>query len=401
VGKDGPVRILVAPDRFDDTLTPVQAADAMTAGWADGAPHDDVRALPLSDGGPGFLEAVRAARGGDLVPVTVEGPTGRPAPAPVLVVEGAQGSTAYVEAALVLGAFLVPTGEAADRTTATSYGLGRLLGVALDQGVRRVVVAVGGVATHDGGAGLLAGLGLPGGALRRGGAALSALTADDVAGLADLRRRLRTVDLVVAVDTDLHLLGLHGASAGLGSAKVVPQEQAQALEGALSGFARLVGDVVAADDLRRDLLAPSADGREQTRRLTQLPGAGAGGGLGFTLAALGARLRPGAQVTADEVGLAAAVAGADLVLTGTHELDGHALHDGVVTTVAGAALAHAVPTVAVAGQVHVGRREWGAAGLAGVYALAERPGEVPPAHVDAAAAALRARVSRVARTWSR
>lgn len=395
------MRILVAPDRFDDTLTPVQAADAMTAGWADGAPHDEVRALPLSDGGPGFLEVVRAARGGDLVPVTVEGPSGRPAPAPVLLVDGPHGLAAYVEAALVLGAFLVPTDEPSDVTARSSAGLGGLLRTVLDQGARRVVVAVGGAATHDGGAGLLAGLGLPSATLRGGGAALSALTSDDVAGLADLRRRFLAVDLVAAVDTDLHLLGLHGASAGLGSARVVSQEQAQALEGALSGFARLVGDVVAADDLRRDLLAPSGDGREQTRRLAQLPGAGAGGGLGFTLAALGARLRPGAQVTADEVGLDAAVAGADLVLTGAQELDGHALHDGVVTTVAGAALAHAVPTVAVAGQVHVGRREWGAAGLAGVYAVAERPGEVPPAHVDDAAAALRSRVARVARTWSR
>lgn len=395
------MRILVAPDRFDVALTPVQAADAMVAGWADGAPHDHVVALPLSDGGAGFLEAVRAARGGDLVPVTVEGPTGRPAPAPVLVVDGPHARTAYVEAASVLGSFLLPAGDAADATTTSSFGLGRLLRAALDEGARRVVVAVGGAATHDGGAGLLAGLGLPSAGLRRGGAALRDLTADDVDGLADLRRRLAAVDLVVAVDTDLQLLGLHGASAGLGSTRVVSQEQAQALEGALSGFARLVGDVVAADAVRRDLLAPAGDGREHTRRLAQLPGAGAGGGLGFALAALGARLRPGAHVAADEVGLADAVADAELVLTGTQELDGHALHDGVVTTVASAALVHAVPVVAVAGQVHVGRREWGAAGLAGVYALAERPGEVPPAQADAAAAALRARVARVARTWSR
>nr|WP_297422194.1 glycerate kinase [uncultured Actinotalea sp.] len=411
------MRILVAPDRFATTLTPAQAAEAMATGWSAGAPHDAVVRLPLSDGGPGFLEAVRAARGGELVPVTVEGPSGRPAPAPVLVVDGPGGRTAYLEAAVVLGAFLLPADAGApgsdaaasggghrrraDVTTTSSLGLGRLLEAALDQGARRVVVAVGGAVTHDGGAGLLAGLGLDSPALRGGGAGLSALGAADLAGLADLRRRLATVDLVAAVDTDLQLLGLHGASAALGSSRVVSQEQAQELEGALSGFARLVGDVVAADDVRRDLLAPAGDGREQTRRLAQLPGSGAGGGLGFTLAALGARLRAGSRVAADEVGLQEAVEAADLVVTGSHELDGHALHDGVVATVAAAALPHAVPVVAVAGQVHVGRREWGAAGLAGVYAVAERPGETPPTGPADAAAALQARLVRVARTWSR
>lgn len=409
------MRILVAPDRFATALTSLEAAEAMATGWAAGAPHDELARLPLSDGGAGFLESVRAARGGDLLPVTVAGPAGEPAPAPVLVVDGPAGPTAYVEAALVLGPFLLggarPTGAAAgtgpaphtraDVVATSSVGLGGLLRAALDQGARRVVVAVGGAATHDGGAGLLAGLGLPSTALRRGGAALSGLTRDDLDGLAELRRRLASVDLVAAVDTDLQLLGLHGASAALGSRRVVTQDQAQELERGLSGFARLVGDVVAGDDLRRDLLAPAADGREHTRRLVQLPGAGAGGGLGFALAALGARLRPGAQVVADEVGLQEAVARADLVLTGSAELDGHALHDGVVATVAAAALGRAVPVVGVAGQVHVGRREWGAAGLAGVYAVAERPGELPPAVPAAASAALRDRVIRVARTWSR
>jgi glycerate kinase len=288
-----------------------------------------------------------------------------------------------------------------DVATTSSLGLGRLLQAALDQGARRVVVAVGGAVTHDGGAGLLAGLGLPSPALLGGGAGLSALGAGDLEGLADLRRRLGAVDLVAAVDTDQQLLGLHGASAALGSARVVTQEQAQELEGALSGFARLVGDVVAADDVRRDLLAPAGDGREQTRRLAQLPGSGAGGGLGFALAALGARVRPGSRVAADEVRLQEAVEVADLVVTGSQELDGHALHDGVVATVAAAALPHAVPVVAVAGRVHVGRREWGAAGLAGVYAVAERPGETPPVRPAEAAAALQDRLVRVARTWSR
>lgn len=395
-----PVRILVAPGRFDDLLTSVQAAEAMTAGWSAGAPHDTVVRLPLADGGPGLLEAVRSVRGGDLLPVTVPGPAGAPTPVPVLVVDGPGGPTAYLEAALALGRHLLPADDGPGVAGGSSYGLGLLLRAVLDQGVRRVVVAVGGVVTHDAGAGLLAGLGLPSGALRGGGAALAEVSGEDLDGLAGLRRELADVDLLVAVDSDAHLLGLHGTSAALGSARTVPADVAQQLERALSAFAHRVGDVVARDTVRRDLLAPPADGREQTRRLAQVPGAGAGGGLGFALAALGGRLLPGARVAADVLDLAGRLGEADLVLTGEQELDGHALHDGVVATAAAAALAHALPVVAVAGEVHVGRREWGAAGIAGVYAIAERPGLMPAAGADAAAA-LRDRVARVARTWSR
>lgn len=397
---DGPVHILVAPDRFAG-LASVQAADVLAEGWTAGAPHDAVERLPLSDGGPGFLEAVRASRGGELVPVTAPGPAGDPVPVPVLVVDAPRGRTAFVEAGQVLGAHLLPAGTTPDRARVSSYGLGQVLRTVLDQGVRRVVVATGGAVTHDGGAGVLAGLGLAAPALRDGAGALAGLTASDLDGLVELRAALAGVDLLVAVDTDVHLLGLHGASATLGSSRDVPPEQAQSLERALSAYAHAVGEVVARDAVRRDLLAPAGDAREHTRRLAQLPGAGAGGGLGFVLAALGGRLRPGALVTAETADLAGRIAAADLVLTGEQSLDGHSLHDGVVATVAAAALDRAVPVVVVAGEVHAGRREWGAAGLAGVYAVVERPGEQPPASGEAVAAALRDRVRRVARTWSR
>ncbi|MBX9246576.1 glycerate kinase, partial [Actinotalea ferrariae] len=123
-------------------------------------------------------------------------------------------------------------------------------------------------------------------------------------------------------------------------------------------------------------------------------------GIGFALAALGARVLSGAQVVADAVGLAAAVARADLVVTGEGALDWQSLHGKVVSAVAGAGLEHGVPVVAVAGQVHLGRREWGAAGIAGAYAVAERPDQVQASLADPASA-LAARAERVARTWSR
>uniref|UniRef100_UPI0020283653 glycerate kinase n=1 Tax=Actinotalea sp. C106 TaxID=2908644 RepID=UPI0020283653 len=162
------MRILVAPDCFTGTLTAPQAAEAMAEGWRRGAPHDEVVLLPLADGGPGFLEAVRRGLGGELVPTTVPGPLGEPAPAAVLLVEGERGRTAYVESAHAIGLHLVPAGRR-DPGRSSSYGLGLLLRAALDLDVSRVVVGLGGSATNDGGAGLLAGLGLGAAVLRGGG----------------------------------------------------------------------------------------------------------------------------------------------------------------------------------------------------------------------------------------
>ena len=395
------MHILLAPDCFTGTLTARQAADAMAEGWGRGAPHDALTLLPLADGGPGFLDAVHAGLGGELVPVTVSGPLGVATPAVVLMVPGAGGPVAYVESAQAVGLHLVPEPER-DPTRTTSLGLGELLRAALDLGAARLVVGLGGSATNDAGAGLLAGLGLPSRVLRGGGGGLGAVTSEDLAGLAALRRELAGVDLVIATDVDVPLLGLHGASAGFAAQKGASPEQAQELERALGAFAQVVGEAVAEDGVRRSLLATGGDapGRATTRALTQLPGAGAAGGLGFALAALGGRVLPGADVVADAVGLEAAVAAADLVVTGEGCLDWQSLHGKVVHAVARQGLALGVPVVAVSGQVLLGRREWSAAGLAGVYAVAERPDEVAASTADPAGR-LVARVERVARTWSR
>lgn len=387
------MRVLLAPDAFRGALTAPQVAAALADGWRSGAPHDDVRVVPLADGGPGTVEALHATLGGELVPLTVPGPLGQPTPAVLLVVPGASGPVVHVEAAQALGLHLV--GEAdRDATRASSEGLGALLAAALELGPSRVVVAAGGTATHDGGAGMLAGLGLASPRLRAGGGALLDVVAHDLEGLADVRRRFAGVDLVAAYDVDVPLLGLHGASAVTAVTKGATPEQAQGLERALSRWAARVADAGLAG-ARRDLLAPGAG-----RGAAQLPGSGAGGGIAFALGALGARLVDGARVVAQEVALQAAVQDSDLVVTGTRTLGGDAVHAGVVPTVAGAAASAAVPVVVLAGEVQLGRREWASAGIAGVYALADRPTQVEELQRDPAGA-LAARARRVARTWSR
>ena len=391
------VRVLLAPDSFGSSLSPAAAAAAMAAGWRTGAPHDELDVCPLADGGPGFLETVHAALGGERLPVVVPGPLGDPVPATVLLVGGTGGgpATAYVEAAQAVGLALVAP-ERRDPGVTTSVGLGVLLAAARATGASRVVVGLGGSATNDAGAGALVGLGLadPSGRLAAGGDALTAATADDLIGLADLRAQWAGIELVVACDVDVPLLGLQGASAGFAPQKGATPEQAQRLEGALARFARLAVAALG-DAARPDLLT----GRTAEARWTAAPGAGAAGGLGFGLTRLGGRLVPGATLVADVVGLDARIAASDLVVTGEGRFDWQSLHGKVVSEVAARALPLAVPAVVVAGEVLLGRREQAAAGLAGAYAVADTPDGVRQALADPAGS-LAARVASVARTWS-
>ena len=170
------MRILVAPDKFAGTLTAVEAAEAIAAGWREAAPDDELDLAPMSDGGPGFVDVLHEALGGELLAVTVRGPHGTPTPATVLVV----GDTAYVESAQACGLHLT---EEKGAESATTYGVGELVAAAIDAGATTVVVGLGGSGTNDGGAGLLAALGATADVpLDAGGAGLDGVTTVDVLG---------------------------------------------------------------------------------------------------------------------------------------------------------------------------------------------------------------------------
>ncbi|GIG40014.1 glycerate kinase [Cellulomonas phragmiteti] len=397
------MRVLLAPDGFGTSLTPAEAADVLRSGWADGAPHDLLDVCPLADGGPGFVATLHATLGGGLEPVTVTSPLGAATPAALLRV----GTTVHVESAHALGLDLVPA-DLRDPTRTTSRGAGELIATALP-GADRVVVGLGGSATNDGGAGLLLALAdalLPPGSvapdvaalLGGGGGGLGAVAAEDLRWLPDLRDALRGVDLLAAVDVDVPLLGLQGASAGFAPQKGASPQQAQDLERALGAFAHAA--TAALGPVRTgpgaDLLgAPDA----RAGRPAALPGAGAAGGVGFALALLGARLLPGARLVADAVDLPTRIGAHDLVVTGEGRTDWQSLHGKVVAEVAARALPLAVPVVVVSGEVLVGRRELSAAGVTAAYAVAEGPDAVREALADPVGT-LRARAARVARTWS-
>jgi glycerate 2-kinase len=371
------MRVVVAPDKFEGSLTAGRAAEAIRAGLLRARPDAEVVALPLGDGGAGTLEALVAA-GFQLVPVPATGPTGEPVQAAVAV----DGDRCFVEMAEASGLKRLPGGRRVP-LEATTYGTGELLRAALDRGARTVVLGIGGSATTDGGAGMAAALGArflddAGAELPRGGAALLRLAHIDTAGLDP---RLRQVQVTVAADVDNPLVGPDGAAHVFGPQKGAGPDDALLLDSALRRYARVL-----AADLGIDL--------------ADTPGAGAAGGLGAgAIAFLGARIRSGIELVLELVGFDREVAAADLVVTGEGKLDAQSLRGKAPVGVARAATAHGVPVVALAGVVEVPDRELRAAGFEEAHALAEL--EPDPARSMAEAAPLLERLAElVGRAWA-
>lgn len=360
------MRILVAPDKFTGTLTAVEAAEAIAVGWRRQAPDDEMDVAPMSDGGPGFVDVLNAALGGEVVLETVAGPFGDPVPATMLLV----GDTAYIESAQACGVHLTGAERAEHATTA---GVGQLVGAAIDAGARTVVVGLGGSGTNDGGAGLLGALGavadVP---LDEGVLGLNGVRSVD---LTAARERTAGVRLVAATDVESPLTGMFGATRMFGAQKGVTEERMPLVDGVLEGYA-------AVTDFRTSLEK----------------GAGAAGGLGFALLLLGAERAAGIDLVATAVGLADRARRSDLVLTGEGAFDFGSRMGKVPAGVAAVAADALRPCVTLAGKVLVGSREMRALGMDAAYSLVDLVGE-DRALADASGS-LALLAQRVARTWS-
>ncbi|MGW6919125.1 glycerate kinase [Kitasatospora sp. NPDC054939] len=319
------MRIVLAPDSFKGSITAADAARALADGWRSVRPDDELLTLPMADGGEGTLDAVAAARPGTTVHDVPHctGPDGGPVTGRyALLPDG----TALVELATASGLPLMARGLAP--LTATTRGTGEAVAAALDAGASGLTVALGGSASTDGGAGLLAALGLrvqgpSGSPLPDGGGALAIAAAVD-------RTRLRPAPaggVRLLTDVVNPLLGPSGAAAVYGPQKGAGPAEAALLERGLRRFAGLLGGD------------------------PQQPGAGAAGGTAYGLAAAwGARIAPGAAAVADLLGLDAALAGADLVVTGEGRFDGTSLLGKAVGEVIARAGRAGTPVRVVAGE---------------------------------------------------
>ncbi len=364
--------VVVAPDKFKGSLTAPDVAAALARGLRKARPELAVHELPVADGGDGTVAAALAA---GFVPLetTVQGPTGEPVTATIAVRDG----VAVIEAAAACGLVLLPGGTPAP-LTASSYGVGELLLVAVDAGCTSVVLGVGGVASTDGGAGLVQALGglvvdAHSEPLPPGGGALRRVTAVD---LTTMDPRVAEVDIVLATDVDNPLLGPHGAAPVFGPQKGADPEQVELLAEALLTWA--------------DVVEPG---------LVDAPGAGAAGGIGFAaLAVLGATRRSGIDLLLDLIGFTDHLAGATLVITGEGSLDEQSLRGKAPIGVGTRARAAGVPAVAVAGRNLLTEKDLADAGIAAAYALSDL--EPDPARSMADAAPLLERLaSRIAEDW--
>ncbi|MCW2902373.1 MAG: Glycerate kinase [Streptosporangiaceae bacterium] len=355
----GPLRgpVLLAPDKFKGTLDAAQVAACLAEGFRRAAPGLDIRTVPVADGGDGSIAAALRA-GYHSRPVRVCGPVGDPVDTYIAL----RGSTAIIEIADVCGLRRLSEGHRAP-LTATSHGVGEAVLAALDAGATTVVIALGGSATTDGGAGLLTALGArltnaAGRPLGPGGGSLADLAAVDLSGL---DRRLRGIDLVLASDVDNPLLGPHGAARTYGPQKGAGPADVECLEAALNRLVTV---------LPQDGRLPG--GRHvAAREVASRPGAGAAGGLGFAALLLGAVLRPGADFFLGLLDFDRALAGAQLVVTGEGALDAQSLRGKAPIAVARRAAAAGSPAVAVVGACALPADRWRATGLLEVHALVD------------------------------
>jgi glycerate kinase len=372
-------KIVIAPDSFKDSLSAQGVADAIALGLAEVWPDAQLIKCPMADGGEGTVESVLAACDGELRRTDVRGPLGE-------TVNAAwgwlpQNHTAIIEMAEASGLQLVPL-DRRDACISSTFGTGELIRAALDAGAQRVILAIGGSATNDGGAGAMQALGVrlldaQGQQLQPGGLALAQLARIDLTGIDP---RLAEVRFDIAADVNNPLCGPHGASAIFGPQKGATPAQVEQLDRALGHFANHCANALA-QDVRDE------------------PGSGAAGGLGFAAKAfLGAQFMAGVGVVAELVGLAEAVVGADLVITGEGRFDAQTLRGKTPFGVARIAQEQGVAVIVIAGTLGEGYQALYEHGIDAAFALTSGPMTLEQACTEAPRL-LRERATDIARVW--
>ena len=326
------MKIVIAPDSFKESLTALEVADAIEQGFKKFYPHADYVRIPMADGGEGTVQSLVDALKGKVVERSVTAPLGNKIQA-FFGISG-DNQTAVIEMAAASGLHLVSPAQRNPLKT-TSFGTGELIKAALDLGVKKIILGIGGSATNDAGAGMLQALGVQllnanNQQIGLGGENLSLISKID---LSKLDSRLQQVEILVACDVDNPLCGEKGASAVFGPQKGATPEIVQQLDRALFHFSDIVQQ-----DLDLNI-------RDQA-------GAGAAGGMGGGLLLLpNVQLKAGVQIIIDAVNLNEQIKGADLVITGEGRMDSQTVHGKTPIGVAKAAKLFNKPVIAIVGSL--------------------------------------------------
>lgn len=343
-----PRRVLLAIDSFKGSVSSAQAEEAVAEGMRRVWPDAELNALPLADGGEGTLDAI-AARGGELSTCEVAGPLDYRVSARMLVDD--EHDSAVIEMAEAAGIGYSPCTESA-ALAATTYGVGELMLRAVRAGVKTIYIGLGGSATNDGGAGMLQALGARlvddrGCNIAPGLAGLEHVASID---LTPALRVLNGARLVVLSDVENPLVGRRGALAAFGGQKGLPTGDAEALgkyDSWMVGYGRLLDAAITG--VRAQGLLRVPEGARTFGSVLGVPGAGAAGGLGAALLALGAELRSGVETVLDLIGFDERVRDVDLVITGEGNMDEQSAAGKAPVGVARRAKRYGKPVVAVVG----------------------------------------------------
>jgi glycerate kinase len=356
-------RIVLAPQGFKESLTGMEIAEAMSLGVKRVWPDAETVLIPVADGGDGTLQALVDSSKGEIRSASVEDAIGRTIDAQWGAL--GNGTTAVIEVANAVGLARLGQDER-DVRNASTYGIGQMFIEALDAGFTDFIIGVGGSATNDGGAGMIQAMGgkltdKDGNDIARGGIALADLASIDVSGMDP---RMAEANVVVACDVNNPLCGPRGASAIFGPQKGANSEDIQELDSALANFAEII-----ATDLHTDV--------------AEIPGAGASGGLGAGLMGFfDARLRLGADIVLEAVGLDKHLKDADLVIVGEGQFDRSTVFNKSPVAVAQRAKRRGTPVIGIAGSLGAGFREVHDHGIDAVFSLVNRPMSLKTAMED-------------------
>ncbi|GAF10946.1 glycerate kinase [Bacillus sp. JCM 19045] len=348
------MKVVIAPDSFKGSLSAVEVANVMERAISKALPNSEAICVPVADGGEGTMDSLVSATGGKKVEVTVKGPTCKPVKAEYGVL--GDNETCVIEMASASGLVLIPDGERNPMVT-TTYGTGELIQAALDAGYRTFILAVGGSATNDGGAGMLQALGMnlldeTGALIGYGGAELGRVAVIDDT---NFDKRIAESSFMIASDVQNPFVGPTGASAVFGPQKGATPEMVTTLDRILTNWADLIE-------------------KKTLVRLHEKPGAGAAGGIGGAFQAFfPSSMRRGIDIVIDYTGLEQKLKGADLVLTGEGQIDYQTASGKTPMGVAEAAKKKGIPVFAIAGSVGEGIEELYQYGITSVFSIVKGP----------------------------
>jgi glycerate kinase len=358
------MRILVAPDKFRGSLEAEDVCSAIEAGIKLAYPQAHVTSIPLADGGEGTMSILTNLSGGAIVNVIVDDPLGRPVDAQYGLSQ--DGNIAFIEMAAASGLKLLSKDEHNPLKTST-YGTGQLLLNAIEKGVKKIILGIGGSATTDGGIGMAAALGYrfldeEGNLLQPTGGNLAHISRIDSS---EVYEGLGSLNVTVACDVTNPLYGLNGAAYIYGPQKGADLQMVEVLDAGLRNLNNIASETLG-------------------ENISNLPGAGAAGGLGAgCMWFLKATLQNGVGIVMEQAGIENLVRNSDLVITGEGKVDQQTLSGKVVLGLADICKQYQVPLAVVCGTLLISPEETRSAGITYAVSVLNKPMDLDEAQHNA------------------